>query len=160
MKVLLKAFTQSEVVDGANCFLLDLTKELAKALLDQRELFQMAKSKDDRLYSLTFWGIPGEFYDVDEAALCERLGEEGAARFSRSEWVDVDDGFVVTDITFAELLSDNEEDEEPIEAVRTEIDMTHVSERGVHFRSGLKHAAVHVESGLLPFELLLNVQNG
>lgn len=144
MKVLLKAFTQSEYVDGANCLLLDVSEEQAKELLSQRELFQMAQSKSKGLYAFTFWNIPGEFYDVDEDALHERLGEL-ASKFETDQYVVVPNDFTVYD----------GEDDEDVGGIRTEIDLTLIIKEGTYFRAAIKHSSTYVESSILPFELLL-----
>lgn len=153
MKILLKAGALSEWVDGANCFLFDLDDKLTKELLARRELFQMGCVKDSDLEALAFGGVPGEFYDVDEDALLEYLGEL-AGQFDTNGYVVVDGAFTLSELAFAELAGEEEEEEET-GAVRTELEQTFITKCGVYFRAGLAHASTYVESFFLPFEVLL-----
>ena len=157
MKILLKATALNEYVDGANCLLLELTDELKKELLAQRELFQMVQAKAKGLHALTFWSIPGEFFDVDEDSLKERLGTL-ASKFEIDECVVVPDDFTVYGFAFSNLMFDDDEpdEEDEVGGVRTEIDLTLITANGVYFRAALKNSSTYVESGVLPFELLLS----
>lgn len=159
MKVLLKATALHEYLDGANCLLLELDEEQAKEILAKRELLQMVQSRSKGLYALTFRGIPGEFYDVDEDALLDHLGEL-AAKFEIDEYVVVPDDFTVHAFAFADFVGEDADEEEALAdddeiCVRTEIDLMLVIDRGVYFRAALKHSSTYVESSILPFKFLL-----
>lgn len=151
MKILLKASALNEYDNGANCFLLELTAEGAKELLARRELFQVVQSKDKGLYALTFWSLPGEFYDICEDTLHELLGGL-VSEFNTNEHIVVPDGFVLYG---SEEAASEDDDDTDVGGIRTEVEMTFITESGVYFRAGLKHSSTYVESRLLPFELLL-----
>ncbi len=145
MKVLLQASTLAELSDGANCFLFDLPSELLNEFLAQREALQMVLAKYKSLNTLTFWGLPGSFYDVDWDELLNRLGDD-AGVFEINQYVLVPDSFTVIDLS---TTSDGEE-------ARTEVEETVITQDGVYFRAGLKHSAAYVESNVIPFDVLLS----
>lgn len=145
MKVLLQASTLADLADGANCFLFELTEELLNELLAQREALQMVLSKHKSLNTLTFWGIPGSFYDVDWDELLDRLGDDAGA-FEVNEYLRVPEAFTVGDLAITE-----EEEKE----VSTEIEETVVTQNGIYFRAGLKYSSAYVESRVIPFDVLL-----
>jgi len=157
MKILLKTWVQDEAVDDANCLLLDLNEEAVQELLNRRELFRMVQSKDKGIHALAFCGIPGEFYDTADDELIDYLGDK-ASKFETHEYVVIDE-----DCTsfFNPTQDDDEEDAGDIWAVHTEVDQMLITEEGVYFRAELYDtASAYVESGVLPFEVLLEKNDG
>lgn len=155
MKILLKAEALNDYLDGANCFLLELDEARAKQFLAQRALFQMVQAKDEDVLSLAFVGFTGEFYDVDEDSLQERLGEQ-TPELEGPGYLVVPDDFTVSGFAFAALTPDDdvEEEEADSDGVRTEMEQTVITERGVFFRAALRYGAAYVESRLLPFDVI------
>jgi len=135
VKVLIKASVLGDV-EGPTIILIELDDARKQRVLSRWAMFQAAKNTDKDLYEITFWDIPGYFYDVDWDALEKRLGEKDVNQFDSEEYLVVPDDFVLPESC----------------AAHTDVHVTHFTERGIYFRAGLKCGA-YVESRRLPFTI-------
>ena len=98
----------------------------------------MVKAKDNGLWSLTFWGLPGEFYDYDDWDPSEQLTDEQMSLLESQQYIVLPDDFEV-----------------PEDAARTECDGAVITAEGVYWKAIAKHTDVYVETRQLPYEVLL-----
>lgn len=138
MKILLTCYANSEGFDGCEHAIIELDDAAKKEILAWRELFQMVKSKADSVWSMSFWGIPGAFYDHDNWCPMDQLTDEQAALLESQQYIILPDDFEVPD-----------------DASRTECDRTVVTGDGVYWKCIAKHTDVYVETRQLPYEVLL-----
>jgi len=100
-------------------------------------MFKMVQARDPGVWSLRFWGIPGDFYDSLDTEAC--LNELQATLLESQEWVLMPDTY-----------------EAPIDdAVRTDCDQMVVVEDGFYWKCSMKHTDVSIETSRIPFEVLL-----
>ena len=140
MKILVRADSLNEFDNSVNCLLVEIDEDVKKEILARRELLQMVRSRDKQVLSMSFWGIPGDFYDE---AFDELLGENEMT-FDSKQILVMDDDFVI------------EHEREEDGPVRTELDQMVITENGFYFTAGLKYGSSWVESRELSYELLLH----
>jgi hypothetical protein len=139
MKILFNCYANNENFDGCQYALIELSDEAKKEIIARRELFQMVKSKDSGLWSLTFWDAACEFYDYDDWAPEDAFTDEQAKRFEAQGYLVLPDDF----------------EESEADAARTECDRMVVTADSVYWKCIAKHTDVYVETRQLPYEVLL-----
>lgn len=137
MKILVKTTCSSDL-SWCQYLLVTLTSETVKEILERRELFQMVNSKSDGLWSLSFWGVPGDFYDdLDFERL---LNEKQCADFEDEDFMVLPDDFEIPD---------------DIEPARTECDRLVITQDDFYWKAMPKHTDVYVETFNIPYNVLL-----
>ncbi len=121
----------------------DLSKENIQKLLARRELFQMVRSKDDRLWDMFFSDDTDCVY-YENAELGDVLNTSELATFEQEELLLFLDSS--RDAALEEALGDME---------RTEVDQIIVDDVGVRFYAGLRHSDENIESVYLKYDRLL-----
>lgn len=121
-----------------------LTTEHIKELFARRELFQMCKSRDDKLHELRFWGNEALLV-TDEADLLRMLTEDELAQY------DEHDRLLVLDEreNFDLLIADDAE-----AAPTVDVDLTVIGEEGVHYCFMLDGSDAIVASTMITWEML------
>ena len=137
MKILLTCTSSNSDLCWCQYAIVTLSDEARKEVLARRELHQMVKSRDADLWDLTFWGIPGEFYD--DLNIEDLLTDEQHAAFESKDWVVLPDDF-----------------EDPVvDAARTECDRMVITVDGFYWKAIAKHTDVYVETATMPYEAVL-----
>jgi hypothetical protein len=136
MKILLQCTSSNPDLSWCRYALVELTDEAKKEILARRELHQMVKSRDKDVWDLTFWGIPGEFYDDLDPE--EWLTVEEQAVFESKEWIVLEADFGIHD-----------------DAARTECDRMVINDDGFYWKCIVKHTDVYIETTKIPYEALL-----
>lgn len=137
MKILLTCTSSNPDLSWCRYAVVELTDEARKEVLARRELHQMVKSRDRDLWDLTFWGMPGEFYDdIDTEDL---LTDEQQAELESKEW----------------LVLPDDSDIDVSDAARTECDRMVINDDGFYWKCIAKHTDVYIETSKIPYEAVL-----
>lgn len=138
------SLSNSDIGGWCEYAVLELYDATIRDILARRELFQTAHRRDKDLWSMVFWGIPGEFYD--DLPLDDLLNDDQRAGFETDQYLVLPEEFSLTEDPKIKAV---------VEAARTECDRLVIEETLFYFKAIVKHTDVYVETPGLKYELLL-----
>ena len=140
---LLMTWQSEEDSNQAAYALVGIDANKAKDILAKKELFQMARAKDQELYQLSFWDRRCYFYNMAAGDDIEnQLGGEKAMESF------IDDGKCLVSESF--VLPDEYE-------TRTDADQIVLTEDGFFWRSNSHHGCGRFETRPIKFEEILGI---
>lgn len=135
MKILLQADCAPE--GRVQFALIDVDAAFFTKILHRNSLFSHIRSCDEDAWEVSFWGIPGDFY---ERPLVEDVFDKQAIKnFERKGYLVLANDFVFPDA-------------EDVSPVRSECGRVILDGEGFRFRAILKHTDIYLNSARIKFE--------